>query len=409
MTINEMKEQRNRLITEASSLVKTEMNGETRAKIDQLYAAADAIKGDIARAEQAEALEAELRAVQHVPASGFAGAQGDSTATAEKRAAAYKGAYRKYMKYGATSLNAEEAKLMSEHRDLTAASGSNGAYIIPTDLVREIEVALKWYGGMRQVSKVIRTASGNPLNWPTNNDTANPGKRLNATTTPGTVDELDLTFGQVPFGAWTYTTQKIAVSNELLQDSAFDLDAFIKDAFVRRIGRIQNTEFTNGTGTTMPNGVVSQSTAGVTAATGGATSVTYNNLVDLIHSVDIAYRPGAVFMFHDTTLAAIRKLTDNYGRPLLGLGINGGDPDSILGYKYVVNNDMPVLAANAKSLLFGDFSKYVIRDVADLQIMRLDQLGALQNETIFVGFSRADGQLVDAGTQPIKQFVNSAT
>jgi len=410
MTIAEMKEKRNRLVAEASGLVKAEMNAETRAKIDTIYADADAIKGDIDRAERAEALEAELRTVKPLPASPLDGAQ----EAAETRSKAYKSAFGKFLRSGPSGMSQEEIRLMGQHRiedrALTGASGANGAFLIETDLQKEIRIALKAFGGMRQVSTIWETSQGNPVTLPMNNDTANPGKRLNATTVPGTVDEVDTAFAQTVFGSWTYTTQKITVSNELLRDAAFDLEGFLRKAFVTRIGRIQNTEFTVGTGTTMPVGVVTGAPAGVTAATGGATSVTYNNIVDLVHSLDPAYRGDAKFMFHDTTLAALRKLVDTQNRPLLGLGINGGDPDTILGYKYQINQDMPVLAASSKSILFGDYeSAYTIRDVGNLSINRLDELGMLSNSTIFVGFAAADGQYVDAGTPAAVAFVNSAS
>lgn len=418
MNIQEMKEKRNRLVAEASSLVKTEMNAETRAKIDTIYADADAIKGDIERAERAEAMEAELRSSTPLPASPVGNGKDSEERIAAEKAAAHKEAYRKaldsYIRKDVSELTGEERAILRsgkiEARAQSGATGGAGGYTIATDLAKEIEVGLKYFGGMRQVSHQITTSGFGNLDWPTLNDTANPGKRLNATSVPGTVDELDLTFGQVVLSSYTYTTQQISIQNELLQDSAFNLEDFIKQAFVTRIGRAQNTDFTVGTGSSQPNGVVTAATTGITAATGGTTAITYNNLVDLTHSVDIAYRPNAKFMFNDLTLAAIRKLTDSYGRPMLGLGINGGDPDSILGYKYVVNNDIATMAANAKSALFGDFSKYIIRDIANsMSIMKLTELGALQNQTIFVGFTRADGALTDPGTHPVRTFVNAAS
>jgi HK97 family phage major capsid protein len=405
--IGELKEKRNKLVTDANAILeasKGNMNDEQTAQFDKMYADADVIKGNIERAERAAAMDAEMRASVAPPPAAMAGKPVDTEAA---KVAAHKAAFRDYLLNGAEMSTANKA-VLAEHRAQTTTT-TGGGYLIPSDLEREIEVAMLAYGGMRQAARILTTTSGNPLNWPTNNDTGNPGKRLNATTTPGTVDELDLTFGTVPFGAWTYTTQKISVPNELLQDSVFDLDTFIRDAFVTRIGRIQNTEFTLGTGTTMPNGVVPAVTTGVVGAVGETLQVTYASLVNLIHKLDVAYRPNAKFMFNDLFLSACRKLTNTYGQPLLGLGINGGDPDSILGYKYVVNNNIAVPAIDAKSALFGDFSKYIIRDVAGISVHRLEELGALQNQTVFVAFSRADGQLVDAGTHPIVSYTQSHT
>jgi HK97 family phage major capsid protein len=411
--INDLKEKRNHLSEQTNLLVKSEMTAETRAKIDVMHADWAEMGKDISRAENAEAMEAEMRSSRTLPASALSTSEARSEAEiAEQQKAVYKGAFRKYLRGSMEDMNVEERKALrsGEVRTQSGASNAAGGYLLQTELASSVEVGLKWFGGMRQVASQFTTSGFGALDWPTLNDTLNPGKRLNATTAPGTADELDLGFAQVVFQSWTYTTQKIAVQNELLQDASYDVEELIREAFVTRIGRVQNTDFTVGTGGTMPNGILTQASLGVQAAVGGTTSITYNNLVDLIHSVDIAYRPGAGYMFNDQTLAAIRKLTNTYGQPLLGLGINGGDPDSVLGYRYQVNNDIPVLAVSAKSALFGQFSKYKIRDIANsMTIMKLDQLGALQNQTIFVGFTRADGNLVDPGTKPVTYFANSAT
>jgi len=152
----------------------------------------------------------------------------------------------------------------------------------------------------------------------------------------------------------------------------------------------------------------------VTAATGGATSVTYNNLVDLEHAVDPLYRAKGKYMFHDSTLKALKKLVDSANRPLWQPALtasfgNGAEP-TILDHPYVINNDMPVMAANADSILFGDLTKYLYRKVAGgTTIMRLTERYADFLQVGIMGFLRADGQLVDAGTHPVAVFVNSAT
>jgi HK97 family phage major capsid protein len=415
-TLLELKEKRNRLNEETNRLVKTEMTAETRAQIDQMHADWAEQGRDIARFEQAEAMDREMRASQPLPAS-VSGASASAVDSAEVRNKAYKAVFGKYLRGGSEALNHDEIRTLSlgrvsnlESRDLTGASGANGSYLIETDLQKDLQVALKSFGGMRNVAKPWKTAQGNPVTLPLLNDTQNPGKRLNATSVPGTVSELDLTFGQTVFGVWTYTTQKISVSNELLRDASIDLESIIRDAFVVRIGRIQNTEFTLGTGSSMPVGLVTGSPVTFTAAVGGTSVISYQNLIDFTHSLDPAYRMNAKFMFHDTTLAIIRKITDTQNRPLLGLGINGSDAPTVIGYNYQINQDMPIAAANAKSMLFGDFaSAYMIRDVGDFKISRLSELGALTNETIFVGFSAADGQVVNSGVPASVAFAQSAT
>jgi HK97 family phage major capsid protein len=154
---------------------------------------------------------------------------------------------------------------------------------------------------------------------------------------------------------------------------------------------------------------VTASTLGKTGANGQTTSVTYADLVDLMHSVDPAYRGNAVWMLHDSTLKAIKKLVDSQGRPLWSAGLASGDPDTILGSRFVVNQSMPVMAASAKSILYGDCSKYLIRDVSDIQLVRLNERYGEYHQVGFLAFYRGDGDLLDAGTNPVKHYANSAS
>jgi HK97 family phage major capsid protein len=401
--INQLKEQRAKLISDASELLKSangNMNAEQSAKFDALYADADTILKNIERAEKAEAAEKELRtSVQ--PPIGFADKNAKTDENAEFRAKAYT----KYLRQGNRSLDATEFRALSD------TTGANGAYLIPQGFSDKIELALKYYGGMRKVATTMRTTTGNVMPYPTNNDTANVGELLGAATVPGTVDAGDTTFGTVNFGAWTFSTKYIAVPNELLQDSFFDLESFIAKLFVDRIGRIQNTKFTVGTGTNEPAGIVPGTSTIVQGLAGaGVTTITLDNLMDTVNALDYAYQPGAKWMFSQSTLNAIRKIVDNYGQPLFGLGLNGQVLTQLLGYDYVINNDMAApTAASAKTILFGALDKYLIRDVQDLSIMRLDEIAAYQNSKVFLGFARADAHLLDAGTHPTVLFEQAAS
>jgi len=293
--------------------------------------------------------------------------------------------------------------IKKEFRDLSLTVGSGG-YTVPEGFVNSLEQALLTFGGVRQVADVMRTDSGNDLPWPTMNDTTNKGAILAEATTFGA--SVDPSFASVIFKAFKYSSKPIIVSNELLQDSAFDLAAMIGGWLGTRIGRIQNDHFTTGTGTTLPLGVVVASTEGVEAAS--KTAVTDGEVISLEHSVDPAYRPNAIFMFHDSILAAIRQLKDvTSGQYLWQPGMQAGVPDRLLGYRYVINQSMAsTQAQSAKIILFGDFSKYKIRDVAGVRLVRLDELFAQTDQVGFVAFLRSDGQLLDAGTNPIKHLTN---
>jgi HK97 family phage major capsid protein len=134
-------------------------------------------------------------------------------------------------------------------------------------------------------------------------------------------------------------------------------------------------------------------------------TVGYNDLVNLEHSVDPAYRYGAKFMLNDATLKSIKQLKDTLGRPLFVPGLASLAPDTILGYPYQINQDVPSLGSNSKFLLFGKMDKYIIRSVKELSILRLDERYAEFGQVAFLGFGRYDGNLIDAGTNPVKYLV----
>jgi HK97 family phage major capsid protein len=302
---------------------------------------------------------------------------------------------------------------------LSAVTGSAGADVIPQGFVYSLETAMKWYGGMRQSrARVLRTATGNTLPWPTMNDTGNVGEWV-PENTGITQASTEMSFGQVSFGAHKSSSRLVLVPIELIQDGAFDVQAFVAEALGTRLGRLQNTAFTVGTGSGQPSGIVGGATLGTTGATGETTTVVYSDLNNMIHSVDPAYRAGAEWMMHDLSAAKIEQLVDNNGRPLLNdtlTGISGpveaGSVQvrkTLLGYPVVVNNDVATMAANAKSILFGDMSKYVIRDVMELMLIRFGETYMASGQIGYVCFMRTDGNLVDAGMHPVKYFANSAS
>jgi HK97 family phage major capsid protein len=191
-----------------------------------------------------------------------------------------------------------------------------------------------------------------------------------------------------------------------LQDSAIDLESFIGGALGERIARILNTHFTTGDNSSKPQGITA-SGAGVTAA--AVAAITYSELLDLQHSVDPSYRGNAKFMMHDTTFKAVRKLVDDQNRPIFQPDISAASPGTLLGSPIVINQDCATLAASAKAIFFGDFSKYIIRDVQDFTLLRLEERYADYHQVGFVGFSRHDGRILDAGTDPIKHMVMAAS
>jgi HK97 family phage major capsid protein len=279
-----------------------------------------------------------------------------------------------------------------------STSATEGGETIPEGFVANFEKALLSFGGIRQVADVMRTTSGNDMPWPTTNDTTNKGVIVGENIA---VAEQDIITGAVIFKAFKYTSKLVRVSVELLQDSAFDLASELGTMLGERIGRIQNDHFTTGDGTAEPQGMITAATEG--KETASSTAITSDEVLDLLHSVDPAYRDGATWTMHDSVVLVIRKLKGNDNNYLWQPGYQLGIPDRLLGYPLVVNQSMDsALTAGKKVIAFGQLSKHKVRDVAGLRLRRLVERYAELDQEGFVAFARADSRLLDAGTAPIK-------
>src|SRR5690606_25222677 len=264
---------------------------------------------------------------------------------------------------------------------------------------RAMTEAMAAYGGILQHANVITTTSGNPLVWPTNDDTANKGAILGENpVTP--VAEQGFDFGQRSLGAHTYTSNLVKASVQILQDSAFDLDAWLPRKLGERIGRAVADHLINGDGSGEPQGLAYAATsidASGDAQTGDL--ISYDDIIDLEHSVDPAYRAGGNcrFVFNDKTLAALRKLKDEDGRPLWLPVPVPGMPATINGVPYVIDQAMPDAEDGEKAILFGDIrAAYIVRRVRDVQMLRLAERYADYLQVGFFGFARLDGCVDDA-------------
>ncbi|MEU9793826.1 phage major capsid protein [Streptomyces sparsogenes] len=392
------------------SASEAEMSAEDRSAWDAALADVERLSADIEREER----HARLAGVDYSQVVQAVKEEDDERHGGPDKADAYANAWRSWVREGTTELTGEERTALrsgwvdgKELRAAGVATGAAGGYLVPPGFRLKLVESMKFYSSMRDVAEVITTETGATLQWPTNDDTANVGAILAENTQ---VTEQDVTLGTADVGAYTYTSKLVRVSLQLLNDSAFDLESWLARVLGRRIGRAQNAHFTTGTGTAQPEGVQTNAVVGKTGATGQTTSVTYDDLIDLTHSVDPAYRNSgrAQWMLNDTTLAAARKLKDGQNRPLWEPSIQVGVPDGLLGYRYTINQDMPTMAANAKSILFGDFyTGYLIRDVQDVQMLRLAERYADYLQVGFLAFARTDGTPQD--TAAYRAYRNSAT
>lgn len=319
--------------------------------------------------------------------------------------------YSKWLRKGDNGLSSDEWAAVRNVLS-TSGAGAEGGFTVQTDVALELLDALKAYSGMRQEAEIIRTAAGNPLSFPTSNGTAEVGELVAEN---GSATDLDPSFGTLPLNVFKFSSKVVTVPIELLQDSQIDIEAFVRGRLVTRLGRVTEQMYTTGTGTGQPTGLITAATVGVTAATGGSTTVTYDNLVDLQHSIDPAYRIGGrvCYMFNDSTLRSIRKIKDGQNRPIFvpgyEVGVPGGVPDTLLGAPICINQNVASMAANAKSIAFGDLSYYKIRDVMDVTMFRFtDSAYAKKGQVGFLAWMRSGGNLIDVGGA-VKIFQNSAT
>lgn len=378
-------------------------------KLDSILAEIGGIDAEISREMRLAELAGDNPEAQHRAAVEAAQCQG-SASTEESTA------LRAMLAGGLSNLTAEQRNAMRArvNQDIQGAmsttTGSEGGYTVATEFSRSLIQAMKAAFAVRSVASGLQTSTGAQMLFPTADSTQEEGEIVgqNTSTTVG-----ETTVGQASMDVYKYSSKSIALPFELIQDSMFNIEAYIVELLRLRLGRIQNRHHTVGTGTAQPRGVVTASGAGKVGSTGMATTIDYDALVDLEHSVDPYYRPAGRWMMHDDTLKILRKIKDDNGRPIFVPGYEqgnpGGAPDRLMNREIVINQHMAPMAANAKSILFGDFSKYLIRDVMDTTLFRMtDSKYTEKGQVGFLAFCRSGANMVDVGGA-IKHFQNSAT
>jgi len=382
--IKQLNEERGEALNQMKGILKKaedekrDLTADENTAFDALNTKAEARKADIDRYETAKRLEAEMSEKRHQPGR-------DDIDTSEQQAdeavKEYRSQFNRFLRGGN----------LAELRALTVSGqGVVGTREFSTNLVS----AMKSFAGVLEAgAEVIPTTDGNPLTIPTSDDTSNTGRLVGEATTNTNVTEP--TLGTVTLGGYKFDSDWIKVSVELLRDAAYPIETAIQQIAAERIGRAFNTYATGGTGTGQPQGVVPAATIGKTAALN--TAISADEIIDLIHSLDSAYRNSgrAKFMLSDTLVASLRKLKDGQGQYIWAAGLASA-PATLFGYAYVTNNEMPGLAANALPVAFGDFSKYKVRSVAQPDVIRANELFISDGLIGFKTTQRLDGKLADA-------------
>lgn len=386
MTILELREKRAKAWEAAKAFLDSHRTdkGVLSAEDDAAYSRMEQeitdLGKEISRMERLEALDAQMKEPVNQPLTGKP--MGSRIIERTGRASdEYRTSFWDMMR--------SKAPLPSVVNALQEGTDSEGGYLVPDEYERTLVEALEEENVFRQLAKVIRTSSGD--------------RKIPVVATKGTASwideegaytESDDSFGQVSIGAYKVGTM-IKVSEELLNDSVFDLESYIAKEFAHRIGAKEEEAFFTGDGSGKPLGVLAATggaETGVTAAS--STAITADELMDLFYSLKSPYRKKAVWVLNDSTIKAVRKLKDSTGQYLWQPSLMAGTPDTLLGRPVKTSTYMPVIAAGAKTIAFGDFSYYWIADRQGRSFKRLNELYAANGQVGFLGSQRVDGKLV---------------
>ena len=424
MSLTELNEKRGRLVAQAREALAEITKNTDEARAAELDARHDAIMADfdkvekqIDREQRVAAAEARLAAAaeEERKAKRPTGADSEARGAAEGDKPEYREVFYKFLANGADlgELEPEERKVLRAgvaskdmEKRIQSTANAAGGYTVPVELANFIIKSMKAWGPMynEDIATVMTTASGNIINIPTVDDTAVTAEAHTEGTALTDDGGKDVTFGQKQLAAYVFDTEFVKWSMELAQDSIFSVESLLGELLGERLGRIANLQLSTGTGTNAPNGIVTASSLGKTAAVAGA--ITTDEIIDLVHSVDPAYRqsPKVRFMFNDLTLAAIRKLKDGNGQYIWTMGnIQGGVPGTLLGYNYSINQAMANIATGNKTMLFGDMGKYYVRKVGSPVIGVLRE--RFWPDLGIAGLIRFDGELGD--TAAVKHLIQA--
>lgn len=377
MTIEEIVAQMDSIIATADT--------ENRSLSDEEVAQYEGLEADLGKARTTTELRARHQAYKTPITDGLVTADQSTTDETLERA------FDHYLRTGQQNSDLVELRAQGE------GTATAGGYLVPDGFRRKLVERMASFGGILNVVENITTASGNPLPWPTVDDTANIGEIVaeHATGTNG----ADIVFGTASLGAYKYMSLgagdlPLRVSVELLQDAAFDVQALIARLMAKRIRRAMAIDAVTGDGTGEPLGIAAGTPDFNLAST---TAITYAELLAIVHSVDPDYRAGARWAFNDATMAIIQGLLDNNDRPLLSdanAGINAGPGEQrLLGYPVTIDQAFgDNTGDNATFAVFGDLQEgYVWRTVRDIQLV-VDPYGRAANgEVQFTAWARADG------------------
>ena len=381
MTITELRNKRANLWKSMESFLdsRRDGNGVLSAEDDATYGRMEKelndLTNEIHRMERKDAIEAELNKPVNAPIT-----EKPQPVKEEVKTGRASNAYKEDF-----GLHLRGKRLV--HNVLSEGTDANGGYLCPEEFERQIITGLDEANVMRTLCHVITTQNERKIPIAATHSVANWTAENAAYT------ESDPTFAQKTIDAYKLT-DLVKVSIELLQDSAFDLEAYIAKEFARAFGIAEEQAFCVGTGSGQPTGLFTENggTVGVTAAS--ATAITADELISLVYALKTPYRRNAKFLMNDATVSQIRKLKDGNGAYLWQPSVQAGQPDKLLGYELYTSPYVPTAAASALTVAFGDFDNYWIADRAGRTVQRLNELYSTNGQVGFVATERVDGKII---------------
>ena len=356
------------------------MTAEDAAVYDRMVDDVDRMKKEIDRLERQEAIENEMNRPTSSPIVNRPENPVIGDEKPGRAAASYKKAFWQAMR--------NKSVPHEVFNSLKIGADSEGGYLVPDEYERTLIDTLQEENIFRRLAHVISTESGD--------------RKIPVVASKGTASwideeaaypESDDSFGQVSIGAHKLATM-IKISEELLNDSVFDMPTYIAREFARRIGAAEEEAFFTGNGTGRPTGILNATGGAETGVTSVGANISFDDVIDLYYSLRSPYRRNAVFMMNDSTVRALRKLKNGSGDYLWQPSVTAGTPDTILNRPVYTSSYMPTVAAGAKSILFGDMSYYWIADREGRTFQRLNELYAPTGQVGFLSFERVDGKLI---------------
>lgn len=355
------------------------VSGEDAATYDRMEADVVRLGEEIDRLERQAVIDAELSKITSQPIVNTPTARPDGAEKTGRASDEYKRAF----------WNGMRNKMSYEVQNaLSIGTDSEGGYLVPDEYERKLVEALQDEVFFRSLATVIRTSSGD--------------RKIPIVTSRGEAawideggqfPESDDSFGQTSIGAYKLATM-IKVSDELLNDSVFNIEAYISKEFGRRIGAKEEEAFFIGDGKGKPTGLFNATGGADTGITAASTSITFDDVMDLYYSLRAPYRNKATWLLNDSTVKAIRKLKDGNGNYIWQPSVKEGEPDRILNRPYRTSIYVPELAAGNRVMAFGDYSYYWIADRQGRSFKRLNELYATTGQVGFLASERVDGKLI---------------